>query len=435
MILPRSSGGIYMKEHGVMDFTPVLIGGGQAMLRARVEGDKVLGPSPLDLMQQSVAAAWKDAGIEAANDQVDALGLTRLAMDTIANGEDRNSQYANFPGALAEKIGASADAKLLLTEGGGSSPQKLINILAERIARGELSCAVAAGAEALDTQTKRYRQGVSPQWEDAECGSQRPAWENTGSPRASGTDHERKHKLVAPVNCYPLYAHGLAARDGQNSAEHRRQCAELFAGFSKVAASNPFSWFPQERSAQEIAEVTEANRMIGLPYTKYLNAVMQVNQGAAVLICSYRKAMELGVSKDKVVFLHGCAEASEIWNQTERVDFISSPAIRSAASKALEIADIGPGKLRYLDIYSCFPCAVQIACAEIGLEPRTGDQLTLTGGLPYFGGAGNNYALHGVVEMLKRLRADPGSYGLVNANGWYLTKHAVGIYSHHGPAT
>jgi acetyl-CoA C-acetyltransferase len=55
--------------------------------------------------------------------------------------------------------------------------------------------------------------------------------------------------------------------------------------------------------------------------------------------------------------------------------------------------------------------------------------LTITGGLPYFGGPGNNYVTHSIAEMMNRVRAQPGSFGLVTANGNYVTKQSAGIYS------
>ncbi|MXZ31976.1 MAG: hypothetical protein F4Z20_00840 [Gammaproteobacteria bacterium] len=83
----------------------------------------------------------------------------------------------------------------------------------------------------------------------------------------------------------------------------------------------------------------------------------------------------------------------------------------------------------YIDLYSCFPSAVEIACAELGLAPDDPRGLTVTGGLPFFGGPGNNYSMHAIATMVSLLRARPGSYGLVTANGGLLSKHATGIYS------
>jgi len=85
--------------------------------------------------------------------------------------------------------------------------------------------------------------------------------------------------------------------------------------------------------------------------------------------------------------------------------------------------------MAFFDIYSCFPSAVQIACDEFGIEHNDSRGLTLTGGLPYFGGPGNNYSMHGIVEMIRRARENESEFGLLNANGWYLTKHSMGIYS------
>jgi acetyl-CoA C-acetyltransferase len=72
---------------------------------------------------------------------------------------------------------------------------------------------------------------------------------------------------------------------------------------------------------------------------------------------------------------------------------------------------------------------VQIAAAELGLpDDRASRPLTVTGGLTFGGGPGNNYGTHAVATMVGALRADPGSRGLVTGLGWYLTKHSVGIY-------
>jgi acetyl-CoA C-acetyltransferase len=53
----------------------------------------------------------------------------------------------------------------------------------------------------------------------------------------------------------------------------------------------------------------------------------------------------------------------------------------------------------------------------------------VTGGLPYFGGAGNNYSMHAIASMTRLLRQRPNDFGLVAANGGFLSKYSVGIYS------
>jgi len=68
-------------------------------------------------------------------------------------------------------------------------------------------------------------------------------------------------------------------------------------------------------------------------------------------------------------------------------------------------------------------------CDHFGLCADDPRGLTLTGGLPFFGGAGNNYSAHAIAEAVQRVRSDRGSFALVGANGGWMSKYATGIYS------
>jgi acetyl-CoA C-acetyltransferase len=81
------------------------------------------------------------------------------------------------------------------------------------------------------------------------------------------------------------------------------------------------------------------------------------------------------------------------------------------------------------DLYSCFPFPVFVICEALGLSADDPRGLTLTGGLPYFGGPGNSYSLHGIAETVVEMRDKPGKFGFVGANGGILSKYSVGIYS------
>jgi acetyl-CoA C-acetyltransferase len=208
----------------------------------------------------------------------------------------------------------------------------------------------------------------------------------------------------------------------------------LFSRFSEVAAGNPEAWFQTPRTAEEITTVSDKNRMIGFPYPKLMNAIMEVDQSAAVLIASEKKARELGVPPEKWVYLHGCADAADLWHPIDRQDFHSSPAMRWTGKRAFEMAGVGLAQVVLIDLYSCFPVAVEIGAEELGLSLDDPRGLTVTGGLPYAGGPGNNYVMHSVAAMAQKLRARPGAYGLITGNGWYLTKQSTGIYSSKPPA-
>ena len=76
--------------------------------------------------------------------------------------------------------------------------------------------------------------------------------------------------------------------------------------------------------------------------------------------------------------------------------------------------------------------AVQVAAMELGLGEER--DLTVTGGLTFNGGPLNNYVMHSIACMADMLRANPGTKGLITANGGNLYKHAHGIYSATPPA-
>ena len=162
-----------------------------------------------------------------------------------------------------------------------------------------------------------------------------------------------------------------------------------------------------------------------------------VDQGAAVVMTSVGRARELGIDPARWVFLHGCAEASEKLLVTERVNYYSSPAMQINTARALAMAGKEMSDIDLIDIYSCFPSAVEVACAALGIQTDDSRGLTLTGGLPFFGGPGNNYSMHAIATLVSLLRdrrkndstTGRAAFGMITANGGYLSKHATGIYS------
>jgi acetyl-CoA C-acetyltransferase len=405
------------------DDTPVLIGAGQFTYR----GEAANSPSPLELLKVAAEQAVLDAGLKGSVlADLDALAVVAFSIDAPGGlSKLPLPRLSDPPASLARALSASP-AWSVYTETGGNSPQQAVNVVCERIAGGESDFALVTGAEFLGSLMKRMKGGLGFEgWGDDITSTP----QRIGDPRPGVTRQEAAHGLGYPVNTYPLFENALRARDGRSLADHQKQLGQLFAPFTKVAAANPHAWFPVERTAEELVTVTDRNRMVGYPYPKYLNAIMEVDQSAAVLIASVRKARELGVPEDRWVFLHGCADASDLWYPLERQDYHSSPAMRLTGERAFEMAGIGVEDLDVIDLYSCFPSAVRIGAEAIGLALDDPRGLTITGGLPYFGGPGNNYALHAIAEMVGKLRARPGAYGLSTANGWFLTKQSVGIYS------
>ena len=394
------------------DRTPILIGAGQLTQRD-VEPAQAL--EPLAMMVETARRAAADAG-------TDARLLAQA--DTVAVVNIIGWQYSNAPAALAERLGAQP-RQLLYTTVGGNTPQWLVNETAAQIAAGRVRLALLAGAEAIHTLLRARKSHTQLHWSANGAGTPTVL----GTARHGSSDHEMAHGLHMPTTIYPLFENALRAHEGLSLAAHRERLGALCARFAAVAAQNPLAWFRQARSAAEIATVSPDNRLIGFPYPKYMNAIMDVDQSAAVLMTSVGVARELGIDPSRWVYLWGCADAHDLWFISERQNYYSSPAIRLAGEKALAMAGIGIEAIDEIELYSCFPSAVQIARNMLGVPLDDPRPLTVTGGLPYHGGPGNNYTMHGIATMMHRLRATPGRKGLVTGLGWYVTKHSVGIYS------
>src|SRR4029077_8283416 len=192
-----------------------------------------------------------------------------------------------------------------------------------------------------------------------------------------------QHGLTgAPVQ-YGLLENARRARLGLSVADYRRQMAELFAPFSKVAAKNPFSSSPLERSVDELVTVTDENRMICDPYPRLMVARDQVNQGAAALVMSVAAARRGGVGEEKWVYLRGHADQTE-QDLLDRVDVSISVSAKQAVAEALRVAGIDIVEVAAFDLYSCFPFPVFAVCVALGLAVDDQPGFTLTGGLPYF---------------------------------------------------
>ena len=381
--------------------------------------------APITLMADVARAAAGDAGAgDALLREVDSLVVVRMFSDSTPRFKSPFGKVVNPPWSVARRIGAQP-RELVYTPGGGNMPQVAMNRACERIARGESAVALLTGAEALRTELAALRAGMQLDWsEDAPS-----APDDWGGHRFGFSEHEAAHGMRAAINMYPLIEQAIRGARGSSMEAHSAAMGRLFARFARVARVNPLATRRNGYSAEEIAAVSASNPIIGFPYTKLMTASAYVDQSAAVIVCSEAKADQLGIAREKRVYLHGCAEGNDHWYVTERVNLHSSPAIRRVAAKTFDMAGKSLDDVALFDLYSCFPSAVEIACQEIGLAEDDPRDFTVTGGLPYFGGPGNNYVMHAIAEMVQRVRREPGKFGLVTANGNYVTKHAMGLYS------
>jgi acetyl-CoA C-acetyltransferase len=332
------------------------------------------------------------------------------------------SRTGNAPAsALAARLGL-APKRCETTTIGGNTPQWLVTRAANAIAAGELSAALIAGGEAMRSQ----KAGAPPASDDSSLEGD-PV---IGDARSGLTDAELAIGLMLPVHIYPMFESAIAHRERRSYEQQRRHIGQIMAQFTEVAAKRPYAWFPETRSWEEIASPSGDNRIVAEPYTKLMSAFLGVDQGAAVVVCSLAVAKELGLG-DQVVFIWSGADCNDVWAPSARTEPGSSPGIKAAGDAALEGAGIGVDEISAFDFYSCFPCAVEMAMEAFALTKDDPRGFTVTGGLPYHGGPGNNYTTHAIAAMAERLRDSKESkaIGLVTGLGWYATKHSVGIYA------
>jgi acetyl-CoA C-acetyltransferase len=398
--------------------TPVIVGVGQT--QQRVE-DPAAALEPIDLLADAVHAADLDSG---------ARRSLLAAIDTVAVIDMLSWKYPDPGALLARRVGVTPRTTVTTTVG-GNTPQMLVNRLAAGVAGGEHNVVLIGGAECVYTRW-RARRGEPKVWLDWTHAADPPCAEVWGDDRPGSSAYEMAHLALAPTQIYPLFETALRAAAGRGIAEHQRAIAELWSGFATVAAGNPHAWARTPYTADEIVTVSPDNRMVTFPYSKLLCANIDVDQAAALLLCSYEAARTAGVPDDRLVYPLAGADAHDHYFFTERAALAESTAIGIAGKAALDAASLDLDAIAHFDLYSCFPAAVQMALHSLGLDgPHGGDErpLTVTGGLGFAGGPGNNYSTHAIAATVDACRRDPGSVGLVTALGWYTTKHAVGLYS------
>ncbi|MFE3187853.1 crotonase/enoyl-CoA hydratase family protein [Nocardia sp. NPDC059240] len=395
--------------------TPVLIGVGQVVERT----PDASYADPAALAVRALRAAADDAG----------AGQSLLAgADAVFAVAPTSWQYRDLGALVADAVGARGVDTVQSSPFGGDGGQLVLNEAAAAIAAGDYELVLVTGAEAGATQAAAQRAGIELSWpvQDSAVAPTR----TVGIDKPANNAAESAAGLQAPINMYALLESANRGRLGRSVGAHAGAVAQLWSRFSAVAAGNPNAWQPQEFSAEQIGIVTDDNRMISTPYTKLECANLSVDMASGIIVASAAAAEAAGIPQDKWVFLHAGASGTDEWFVSERTELAASPAIHALGAAVFDHAGITAEDLTHVDLYACFPVAVQIAARELGLpldDPKR--PLSVTGGLTFGGGPGNNYGGHAVATLVGRLRAEPDTFGLATSLGWYLTKHALGVYS------
>jgi acetyl-CoA C-acetyltransferase len=392
---------------------PCLIGVGQRTWHAEKVGEEGA-PEPLVMWEEVARLAVDDTGVGGGSvlDRLDSLQIVYC----------QTWQYDDPSARLADALGISPRHSYY-SGIGGTTPQVLVNEAAERILAGELDVALVCGAEALATQRRYKRRGERYPYR-FKPDERRPfPWEAPFHPA------EVAHEVLQAWLTFAIFDNARRGHMCVGLDEYRQELGELFAPFTDLAAANPNAWFRVARSADEIITATPENRMVGYPYTKYMVSIMDVDMAAALVLASHEAADALGVPAERRVYLRGWCYATDPTYVAEHDEMWRSPAMAAAAGEAMRVGGIGIDDVAHLDVYSCFGSSVNFARDALGVRDGDPRLLTVTGGLPYHGGAGSDYMTHSIATMADVLRRDPGSYGMVSGVGMHMTKHVYGVYS------
>jgi acetyl-CoA C-acetyltransferase len=392
--------------------TPVVVGAGQFLQRVEGVEDAL---DAVGLMEQAIAGAAADAGLSGPP-KVDSIRVVSLF----------SWRYRNPAWLVAEHLGLTP-TELAYTSAGGNTPQSLVNKTALDLAAGRLDAAILVGGEAWRTRMRARRTGATLEWPTAP--DDRPPVPIGGELDMSHPA-ETERGVYLPVQIYPMFETALRAVAGRPPEDHLVAISELWAGFSEVAAKNPFAWIRDVKSAEEIRTTTPDNRLVGLPYRKYMNSNNDVDMAAALIMCTADRARRLGIAADRWVFPQAGTDCHEHPYVSNRDSFTRTPAVEIGGRRVLELAGLGIDDIALIDLYSCFPSAVQLGARSLGLDLDGRDRpLTRTGGLSFAGGPWNNYVMHAIATVVGELREQRGDNALVWANGGYVTKHSFGVYA------
>ena len=393
--------------------TPVIVGVGQFLNRIESVDEAI---EPLDMMMRAVRRAEADAGVGGFLDQTKSVRVVRGMWS-----------YENPAKTIAERIGAPG-AQTVGTLIGGNQNQALMSATATEILVGKFDLVVITGAENGNSSGKARRAGVTlpqtpaPGTPDAVFGAEQ---------QPEHHEYERAKGISRAIQVYPMYDNALRHERGETLDEHITRVSELWARFNDVAQDNPNAWVRRNMTAEEIRTPSSTNRQISFPYTKFMNANMSVDMAAALIVCTLEKARQLGIAEDRYVYPHSGVEGYDHFSASVRDNFHTSPGVGITGRRAMDLAGIDANDLDFVDLYSCFPSAVQIAARELGLPEER--PLTVTGGLTFGGGPLNNYVMHSIARTVELLRGKPDGFALVTGNGGNLYKHAHGIYSGRPP--
>ncbi|KIW41817.1 uncharacterized protein PV06_05424 [Exophiala oligosperma] len=407
--------------------TPIIVGIGEFKNPSKQCKDAI---EPRSMMLKAINKAIKDVKLFSTVEE-----KLRADIDSIDVVETWSWSYPDLPGLLANDLKATVKHKAEYRSG-GNAPTLALDEAARRIANKECQVAIVTGGEAIASREACEKIGQIPPAGSTQVDSTAPAISPKTMVYPPGLSEA--HKIGRPTQIYPMYEIALAAHRNQTMEANNEESAQLYAEFAKVSARNATAWSHGKEpwTSKEIGTVTQRNRLIALPYPLLMNGLNSVNLSAAVVLTSTEYAENLGIAKQKWIYMLGGAGTSDASLLWDRPNFYESPCISATLDAVMQVSRTNAKEIDLFDIYSCFPIVPKLAAIHLGLPIHGGPKpLSLIGSMTSFGGAGNNFSMHGVAEMVRVLRRRKrGTRGLVLGNGGNVTYQHALVLSANPPA-
>jgi acetyl-CoA C-acetyltransferase len=392
--------------------TPVIVGVG---FRQDKNDDPTQTPEAYRLMVDAARAAADDAGSRELLGQIESISATQGLW-----------LYPNPGKLIGEALGCPKARSIVA--GLGVLQLMPFDDVCRAIVAGEQDTGLVVGGEA---KYRALRSTITrtPVPDTEQDDSAQPDVRHT-SPDPVCSDLEGARGLQGPIALFAVVESALRHREGLSVEEHRDALARLYSDFSRVAASNPHAWSRDVVPPEVIRDATAKNAMQAFPYTTRHCSQWNVNHAVAILVCSARKAEQIGVPRAKWIFPVAAVESKHVVVLAQQRRLESHPGTVMAGARALELAGATIRDVTAAELYSCFPAAVRSFSLDLGIEKHR--PLTVTGGMPFAGGPFNHFSLEGLARMVEVLREDPAPgrrLGLVSNLSGIFGKQAVVLLS------
>ena len=364
----------------------------------------------LALMDQAVKEALSDSGNKLVKDHIDEIRIPKGFWRYRDPGKwiAKNNDFKNIPTTYITKIGVLQ--------------QNLINEACLKIEKGEINASIILGGEA------RYKQLRSviekKEYFETQLG-ENPDFYIKAKEDLYG-DEELKELGAMAVGYYASMETAIRKNDGEKIEEHQNKIASMYEEFSKVASNNKDGWLDHPYSKEEILNTSKKNKMLAYPYNRLHCTSWNVNQSAALIICSEELANELEIDNKKRVYPIASSENNHMIAVQQRPKLFESLGMSYAANSINKIMERFNISLDAYDLYSCFPAAVKMFSKSLNLSSEI--PKTITGSMPYAGGPLNSFVLHSTVKMIEKIRASEVKHGLVTGVSGMMTKQSFCVW-------